>query len=55
MHRRSRWQKQAISLRSVAGPGKQTPQVAELYSAGLVNGGVTIRKAIDEATLPIPD
>jgi acetylornithine deacetylase/succinyl-diaminopimelate desuccinylase-like protein len=31
--------KQAISLRSVAGPGNQTPQVAELYKSALVAGG----------------
>jgi len=31
--------KKAIALRSVAGPGNQTPKVAELYSAALVKGG----------------
>jgi acetylornithine deacetylase/succinyl-diaminopimelate desuccinylase-like protein len=31
--------KKAIALRSVAGPGNQTPQVAELYKAALVGGG----------------
>ncbi|CAN5224646.1 M20/M25/M40 family metallo-hydrolase [soil metagenome] len=31
--------KQAISLRSVRGPGNQTPQVAALYKAALVGGG----------------
>ena len=29
----------AIARRSVAGPGNQTPQVAELYSAALIKGG----------------
>jgi acetylornithine deacetylase/succinyl-diaminopimelate desuccinylase-like protein len=29
----------AIALRSVAGPGNMTPQVAELYKAALVGGG----------------
>ncbi len=41
----------AIALRSVAGPGNQTPRVAELYSAALVKGGfapsdVTITPAL---------
>lgn len=31
--------KRAISLRSVAGPGNQTPEVAALYKAALVEGG----------------
>jgi acetylornithine deacetylase/succinyl-diaminopimelate desuccinylase-like protein len=31
--------KKAIALRSVAGPGNQTPQVAALYKAALVAGG----------------
>jgi len=31
--------KQAIALRSVRGPGNQTPQVAALYKAALVAGG----------------
>jgi acetylornithine deacetylase/succinyl-diaminopimelate desuccinylase-like protein len=31
--------KQAIALRSVSGPGNQTPQVAALYKAALVAGG----------------
>jgi acetylornithine deacetylase/succinyl-diaminopimelate desuccinylase-like protein len=47
---------QAIALRSVAGPGNQTPQVAELYSAALVKGGfapsdVTITPVGDTAYL----
>ena len=46
----------AISLRSVAGPGNQTPQVAELYKAALVKGGfapsdVTIAPVDDTAYL----
>jgi carboxypeptidase PM20D1 len=46
----------AIALRSVAGPGNQTPQVAELYSAALVKGGfapsdVTITSFGDTAYL----
>ncbi len=44
----------AISLRSVAGPGNQTPQVAALYRAALVQGGfapsdVTITPVDDTA------
>jgi carboxypeptidase PM20D1 len=31
----------AIALRSVRGPGNQTPQVAELYKAALTQGGFT--------------
>ncbi|MGL4302594.1 MAG: M20/M25/M40 family metallo-hydrolase, partial [Sphingomonas sp.] len=31
--------KKAIALRSVKGPGNQTPQVAALYKAALVAGG----------------
>ena len=46
----------AISLRSVAGPGNQTPQVAALYKAALVAGGfaeadVTITPVDDTAYL----
>ncbi len=46
----------AISLRSVVGPGNQTPQVAELYKAALVKGGfapadVTIAPVDDTAYL----
>jgi acetylornithine deacetylase/succinyl-diaminopimelate desuccinylase-like protein len=48
--------KKAISLRSVAGPGNQTPQVAELYKSALVAGGwrpqdVTITPVGDTAYL----
>jgi carboxypeptidase PM20D1 len=48
--------KKAIAFRSVAGPGNQTPQVAELYSAALVQGGfrpadVTITPLADTAYL----
>jgi acetylornithine deacetylase/succinyl-diaminopimelate desuccinylase-like protein len=48
--------KQAISLRSVAGPGNQTPQVAALYKQALVAGGwrpqdVTITPVGDTAYL----
>ena len=47
---------QAISLRSVQGPGNQTPQVAALYKAALVAGGfadadVTITPVDDTAYL----
>lgn len=47
---------QAISLRSVSGPGNQTPQVAALYKAALVAGGfadsdVTITPVDDTAYL----
>ncbi len=46
----------AIALRSVRGPGNQTPQVAELYKAALVAGGfdpadVTITPVEDTAFL----
>ncbi len=46
----------AIALRSVAGPGNQTPQVADLYKAALVHGGfapsdVTITPEGDTAYL----
>ena len=46
----------AIALRSVAGPGNQTPQVAALYKAALVGGGfadadVTITPVDDTAYL----
>ncbi len=46
--------KQAIALRSVRGPGNQTPQVAALYKAALVAGGfadadVTITPVDDTA------
>ena len=46
----------AIALRSVAGPGNQTPQVAALYKAALVQGGfagsdVTITPVGDTAYL----
>jgi acetylornithine deacetylase/succinyl-diaminopimelate desuccinylase-like protein len=48
--------KQAIALRSVRGPGNQTPQVAALYKAALVAGGfadgdVTITPVDDTAYL----
>jgi carboxypeptidase PM20D1 len=48
--------KQAITLRSVRGPGNQTPQVAELYKAALVAGGfsdteVTVTPVDDTAYL----
>lgn len=33
--------KKAIALRSVAGPGNQTPQVATLYKDALTKGGIT--------------
>jgi carboxypeptidase PM20D1 len=46
----------AIALRSVRGPGNQTPQVAALYKAALVAGGfadgdVTITPVEDTAFL----
>ena len=46
----------AIALRSVAGPGNQTPRVAELYASALVQGGfapadVTITPMGDTAYL----
>jgi acetylornithine deacetylase/succinyl-diaminopimelate desuccinylase-like protein len=46
----------AIALRSVAGPGNQTPAVAELYKAALVQGGfspadITITPVGDTAYL----
>jgi acetylornithine deacetylase/succinyl-diaminopimelate desuccinylase-like protein len=48
--------KKAIALRSVAGPGNQTPQVATLYKDALVKGGfaaseVTITPVDDTAYL----
>jgi acetylornithine deacetylase/succinyl-diaminopimelate desuccinylase-like protein len=48
--------KKAIALRSVAGPGNQTPQVAELYKSALVAGGfspgeITITPVDDTAYL----
>jgi acetylornithine deacetylase/succinyl-diaminopimelate desuccinylase-like protein len=48
--------KKAIALRSVAGPGDQTPAVAELYKAALVQGGfspaeITITPVGDTAYL----
>ncbi|HEY1448300.1 MAG TPA: M20/M25/M40 family metallo-hydrolase [Caulobacteraceae bacterium] len=48
--------KKAIALRSVAGPGNQTPQVAQLYKSALVAGGfpdadVTITPVDDTAYL----
>ena len=48
--------KQAIALRSVRGPGNQTPQVAALYKSALVAGGfadadVTITPVDDTAYL----
>jgi acetylornithine deacetylase/succinyl-diaminopimelate desuccinylase-like protein len=48
--------KKAIALRSVQGPGNQTPQVAELYKSALVAGGfspseVTITPVDDTAYL----
>jgi acetylornithine deacetylase/succinyl-diaminopimelate desuccinylase-like protein len=42
----------AISLRSVRGPGNQTPQVAELYKAALVQGGFA---AQDVSITPVDD
>ena len=43
---------QAIALRSVAGPGNQTPRVAELYKAALVKGGFAPQ---DIAITPVGD
>jgi acetylornithine deacetylase/succinyl-diaminopimelate desuccinylase-like protein len=43
---------QAIALRSVRGPGDQTPQVAELYKAALVQGGFAPR---DVVITPVDD
>jgi len=48
--------KKAIALRSVQGPGNQTPQVAELYKSALVAGGfspgdITITPVDDTAYL----
>lgn len=48
--------KRAIALRSVRGPGNQTPQVAELYKSALVAGGfaegdITITPVDDTAYL----
>jgi carboxypeptidase PM20D1 len=42
----------AIALRSVRGPGNQTPQVAELYKAALVQGGLS---DADVAITPVDD
>lgn len=42
----------AISLRSVRGPGNQTPQVAELYKAALVQGGFAPQ---DVSITPVDD
>lgn len=44
--------KQAIALRSVAGPGNKTPEVAALYKAALVAGGFAER---DIAITPLGD
>jgi carboxypeptidase PM20D1 len=44
--------KKAIALRSVAGPGNQTPQVAALYKDALVQGGFA---ANDIAITPMGD
>jgi acetylornithine deacetylase/succinyl-diaminopimelate desuccinylase-like protein len=44
--------KKAIALRSVQGPGNQTPQVAELYKAALVAGGFS---ANDITITPVDD
>jgi acetylornithine deacetylase/succinyl-diaminopimelate desuccinylase-like protein len=44
--------KAAIALRSVAGPGNQTPQVAALYKAALVRGGFA---AADVTITPMDD
>jgi acetylornithine deacetylase/succinyl-diaminopimelate desuccinylase-like protein len=44
--------KKAISLRSVAGPGNQTPQVATLYKDALVKGGFA---ANDITITPVDD
>ena len=42
--------KKAIALRSVAGPGNQTPQVAALYKDALVTGGIS-----DVTITPVDD
>jgi acetylornithine deacetylase/succinyl-diaminopimelate desuccinylase-like protein len=44
--------KKAIALRSVAGPGNQTPQVAALYKDALVKGGFA---ANDVTITPVDD
>ncbi|MFA6122349.1 MAG: M20/M25/M40 family metallo-hydrolase [Sphingomonas sp.] len=44
--------KKAIALRSVHGPGNQTPQVAALYKAGLVAGGFADK---DVEIVPVDD
>jgi len=44
--------KKAIALRSVAGPGNQTPQVAALYKDALVKGGF---EANDVVITPVDD
>ncbi|WP_242138305.1 M20/M25/M40 family metallo-hydrolase [Sphingomonas sp. TREG-RG-20F-R18-01] len=44
--------KQAIALRSVSGPGNQTPQVAALYKTALVAGGFA---AADVEIVPVAD
>ena len=44
--------KKAIALRSVAGPGNQTPQVAALYKDALVKGGFA---ANDITITPVDD
>uniref|UniRef100_UPI0035CA152C M20/M25/M40 family metallo-hydrolase n=1 Tax=uncultured Sphingomonas sp. TaxID=158754 RepID=UPI0035CA152C len=44
--------KQAIALRSVRGPGNQTPQVAALYKAALVAGGFADK---DVEIVPVDD
>src|SRR5215472_2161298 len=44
--------KKAIGLRSVAGPGNQTPQVAALYKDALVKGGF---KDSDVTITPVGD
>ncbi|MES2022927.1 MAG: M20/M25/M40 family metallo-hydrolase [Pseudomonadota bacterium] len=44
--------KQAIALRSVKGPGNQTPQVAALYKAALVAGGFAEK---DVGIVPVDD
>ncbi len=42
----------AIALRSVAGPGNQTPQVAALYKGALVAGGFADQ---DVTIMPVDD
>jgi acetylornithine deacetylase/succinyl-diaminopimelate desuccinylase-like protein len=44
--------KKSIALRSVAGPGNQTPQVAELYKSALIAGGFA---AADITITPVDD